>query len=64
VAEPRLDHVGPSRRRPRTHAARTIEESARKISLLTSHRLSWFTALFTLPFVGYLLFIKKYLRKS
>jgi hypothetical protein len=35
-----------------------------KMGLFTSHRLSWLTALFTLPFLGYLVFIKKYLRKS
>ncbi len=38
-------------------------ERMRKLGLFTGNRLSWFTALFTLPFLGYLLFIKKYLRK-
>ena len=39
-------------------------EQKQKMGLFTGHRMSWMTALFTLPFVGYLLFIKKYLRKD
>jgi len=39
-------------------------EQMQKTGLLTGNHLSWFTALCTLPFVGYLLFIKKYLRKA
>ena len=35
-----------------------------KMGLFTGNRMGWFTALFTLPFLGYLLFIKKYLRKN
>ncbi|HLP78029.1 MAG TPA: hypothetical protein VK327_14055 [Candidatus Paceibacterota bacterium] len=35
-----------------------------KMGLLTGNRMGWFTALFSLPFLGYLLFIKKYLRKG
>jgi hypothetical protein len=35
-----------------------------KMGLFTSNRMSWFTVLFSLPFLGYLLFIKKYLRKN
>jgi hypothetical protein len=39
-------------------------DQMQKMGLFTGHRMSWLTALFTLPFLGYLLFIKKYLRKS
>jgi hypothetical protein len=39
-------------------------EQMQKLGLFTGHRMGWFTALFTLPFLGYLLFIKKYLRKG
>jgi hypothetical protein len=39
-------------------------EQMQKMGLFTSGRLGWFTALFTLPFLGYLVFIKKYLRKD
>jgi hypothetical protein len=39
-------------------------DQMQKMGLFTGNRLSWFTALFTLPFLGYLLFIKKYLRKN
>jgi hypothetical protein len=35
-----------------------------KTGLFTSNRMSWFTALCSLPFLGYLVFIKKYLRKG
>lgn len=35
-----------------------------KMGLLTGNRMSWFTVLFSLPFLGYLLFIKRYLRKG
>jgi Sec-independent protein secretion pathway component TatC len=35
-----------------------------KMGLFTGNRISWFTALFTLPFLGYLLFIKKYCGKG
>jgi hypothetical protein len=38
-------------------------DQIQKMGLFTGNRMSWFTALFTLPFLGYLLFIKKYLRK-
>jgi hypothetical protein len=38
-------------------------DQIQKTGLLTGNRMSWFTALFTLPFLGYLLFIKKYLSK-
>jgi len=38
-------------------------DQMQKTGLFTGNRMSWFTALFTLPFLGYLLFIKKYLRK-
>jgi hypothetical protein len=34
-----------------------------KIGLFTGNRMAWLTALGSLPFMGYLLFIKKYLRK-
>ena len=39
-------------------------DQIQKMGLFACHRMSWFTALFTLPFLGYLLFIKKYLRKG
>jgi hypothetical protein len=39
-------------------------EQMQKISLLTSNRMSWLTTLFSLPFLGYLLFIKKYFHKA
>jgi hypothetical protein len=39
-------------------------DQIQKMGLFTGNRLGWFTALFTLPFLGYLLFIKKYLRKG
>jgi hypothetical protein len=39
-------------------------DQMQKLGLFTGNRMSWFTALVTLPFVGYLLFIKKYLRKG
>ena len=39
-------------------------DQIQKMGLFTGNRISWFTALFTLPFLGYLLFIKKYLRKG
>jgi hypothetical protein len=35
-----------------------------KIGLLTGNRMGWLTTLCSLPFLGYLLFIKKYLRKA
>ena len=39
-------------------------DQMQKMGLFTGNRMGWFTALFTLPFLGYLLFIKKYLRKG
>jgi hypothetical protein len=39
-------------------------DQIQKMGLFTGNRLSWFTALCSLPFLGYLLFIKKYLRKN
>jgi hypothetical protein len=39
-------------------------DQIQKMGLFTGNRLGWFSTLFTLPFVGYLLFIKKYLRKA
>jgi hypothetical protein len=39
-------------------------DQIQKMGLFTGNRLSWFTALITLPFVGYLMFIKKYLRNE
>ncbi len=39
-------------------------DQIQKTGLMTGNHLSWFTALFTVPFLGYLLFIKKYLRKG
>jgi hypothetical protein len=38
-------------------------DQIQKLGWFTGNRLGWFTALCTLPFLGYLLFIKKYLRK-
>jgi len=39
-------------------------DQIQKTGLLTGHLMSWMTALWSLPFLGYLLFIKKYLRKG
>ncbi len=39
-------------------------DQIQKLGLFTGNRMSWFTVLCSLPFLGYLLFIKKYLRKS
>jgi len=39
-------------------------DQMQKLGLFTGHSMGWFSVLFTLPFVGYLLFIKKYLRKG
>ncbi len=39
-------------------------DQIQKMGLFTGNRMSWFTALFTLPILGYLLFIKKHLRKT
>jgi hypothetical protein len=39
-------------------------DQIQKLGLFTGNRMSWFTALGSLPFVGYLLFIKKYLHKA
>ncbi len=39
-------------------------DQIQKTGLLTRHFMSWMTVLFTLPFLGYLLFIKRYLRKG
>jgi len=39
-------------------------DQIQKMGMFTGNRMSWFTALFTLPFLGYLVFIKKYLRKG
>lgn len=39
-------------------------DQLQKMGLFTGHRMGWFTALCSLPFLGYLLFIKKYLRKG
>ena len=39
-------------------------DQMQKVGLSTGNRMSWFTVLFTLPFLGYLLFIKRYLRKG
>ena len=39
-------------------------DQIQKMGLFTGHRMGWFTALCSLPFLGYLLFIKKYLRKG
>ena len=37
-------------------------EQIQKTGLLTGNRMSWFTVLSVLPFLGYLCFVKKYLR--
>ena len=39
-------------------------DQIQKMGLFTGNRMGWFTALFTLPLLGYLLFIKRYLRKT
>ena len=39
-------------------------EPASNATVWDFDRMGWFTLLFTLPFLGYLLFIKKYLRKN
>jgi len=39
-------------------------DQIQKMGLFAGNRLSWCTALFTVPFLGYLLFIKKYLSKG
>jgi len=39
-------------------------DQMQKLGMFTGNRMGWFTVLFTLPFLGYLLFIKKYLRKN
>jgi hypothetical protein len=39
-------------------------DQIQKISLLTGNHMAWVTLFSMLPFVGYLLFIKKYLRKA
>ena len=39
-------------------------DQMQKMGLFTGNRMGWFTALCSLPFLGYLLFIKKYLRKD
>jgi hypothetical protein len=39
-------------------------DQIQKMGLFTGNRMGWFTALCSLPFLGYLLFIKKYLRKD
>jgi hypothetical protein len=39
-------------------------DQIQKMGLLTGNRMGWFTALCSLPFLCYLLFIKKYLRKN
>ena len=39
-------------------------DQIQKMGLFTGNRMSWFTLLCSVPFIGYLLFIKKYLRKS
>ena len=39
-------------------------DQIQKMGLFTSHSMGWFTALVTVPFLGYLLFIKRYLRKG
>jgi hypothetical protein len=39
-------------------------DQIQKMGLFTGNRMGWFTALCSLPFLGYLLFIKKYLRKG
>jgi len=37
-------------------------DQIQKMCLFTGNRLNWCMALFMVPFVGYLLFIQKYLR--
>ena len=39
-------------------------DQIQKMGLFTGNRMGWFTVLCSLPFLGYLLFIKKYLRKN
>ncbi len=39
-------------------------DQIQKMGLFTGNRMAWFTILCSLPFLGYLLFIKKYLRKE
>ena len=39
-------------------------DQIQKLGLFAGHRMGWFTALCSLPFLGYLVFIKKYLRKG
>ena len=39
-------------------------DQIQKMGLFTGNRMGWFTALCSLPFLGYLLFIKKYLHKA
>jgi len=39
-------------------------DQMQKMGLFTGNRMGWFSVLFTLPFLGYLLFIKKYLHKA
>lgn len=39
-------------------------DQIQKMGLFTGNRMGWFTALFSLPFLGYLMFIKKYLSKD
>ena len=39
-------------------------DQIQKMGLFAGNRMGWFTALCSLPFLGYLLFIKKYLRKN
>ena len=37
-------------------------DQIQRLGLLTGNRMGWMTALFSLPFLGYLIFIKKYFR--
>jgi hypothetical protein len=39
-------------------------EQMQKVSLLTGNGMGWMTSCFMVPFLGYLLFIKKYLRRQ
>jgi len=39
-------------------------DQMQKMGLFTGNRMGWFNVLVTLPFLAYLLFIKKYLRKG
>ena len=39
-------------------------DQIQKIGLMTGNRMSWMMVLITLPFAGYLLFIKRYLHKA